>query len=389
MKQIEYVSVGGYVFSLEEDACLTIKEYLDRLDSFYSKKESGAEVMEGIEERMAELLLERCGRRGVVTLPMVEGVISILGQPEAIENESSSVAEPAEAPEAPQPDAVARPDTVVRQAHQPVAEPVEAPQPAEASESSAQSKRPNSPRTKDKPRRKLYRDPANGKLSGVCSGLATFFDIDPVIFRIAFVVLTLLGGLRLRFLWPLEPWIHISAPIVYLILWICMPAVKTVSQRDELCGQRGTVDDISARVRDTSRQNPTPEGLETWKNVRRLLSTVSGVLLLVAGVAGMAFLCSFWWGAEVLGNNFFYNRLVESIASEAPEFLSFASIPIVALALVLVVALPFLGMLYGGVMLLFGLKPPKWRPGLVLFVVWLMILVALSVSSLMTFATIG
>lgn len=362
MKQIEYVSVGGYVFSLEEDACLTIKEYLDRLDSFYSKKESGAEVMEGIEERMAELLLERCGRRGVVTLPMAEGVISILGQPEAIENESVSDAEPVEASGAPQ---------------------------AEAPGASAQSKRPHSPRAKDKPRRKLYRDPANGKLSGVCSGLATFFDIDPVIFRIAFIVLTLLGGLRLRFLWPLEPWIHISAPIVYLILWICMPAVKTVSQRDELCGQRGTVDDISARVRDTSRQNPTTEGSETWKNVRRLLSTVSGVLLLLVGVAGMAFLCSFWWGAEVLGNNFFYNRLIESIASEAPEFLSFASIPIVALALVLVVVLPFLEMLYGGVMLLFGLKPPKWRPGLVLFVVWLMILVALSISSLMTFATIG
>lgn len=377
MKQIEYVSVGGYVFSLEEDACLTIKEYLDRLDSFYSKKESGAEVMEGIEERMAELLLERCGRRGVVTLPMAEGVISILGQPEAIENESVSDASVA----------VVRPD----------AEPVEAPQPdeapgasqAEAPESSAQPKRPNSSRAKDKPRRKLYRDPANGRLSGVCSGLATFFDIDPVIFRIAFVVLTLLGGLRLRFLWPLEPWIHISAPIVYLILWICMPAVKTVSQRDELCGQRGTVDDISARVRTTSRQNPDSPESETWKNVRRLLSTVSGVLLLVAGVAGMAFLCSFWWGAEVLGNSFFYNRLIESIASEAPEFLSFASIPIVALALVLVVALPFLGMLYGGVMLLFGLKPPKWRPGLVLFIVWLMILVALSVSSLMTFAVNG
>ena len=376
MKQIEYVSVGGYVFSLEEDACLTIKEYLDRLDSFYSKKESGAEVMEGIEERMAELLLERCGRRGVVTLPMAEGVISILGQPEAIENESSSDASVA----------------VVR----PVAEPVEAHQPDEApgatqSEApglSAQP-RPNSSRAKDKPRRKLYRDPANGRLSGVCSGLATFFDIDPVIFRIAFVVLTLLGGLRLRFLWPLEPWIHISAPIVYLILWICMPAVKTVSQRDELCGQRGTVDDISARVRSTSRQNPDSPESETWKNVRRLLSTVSGVLLLVAGVAGMAFLCSFWWGAEVLGNNFFYNRLIENIASEAPEFLSFVSIPIVALALVLVVALPFLGMLYGGVMLLFGLKPPKWRPGLVLFIVWLMILVALSVSSLMTFAVNG
>ena len=378
MKQIEYVSVGGYVFSLEDDACQTIKEYLDRLDSFYSKKESGAEVMEWIEERMAELLLERCGRCGVVTLLMAEGIISILGQPEAIENESSSVAEPAEAPEEDSSPAV------VRQAHQPAEGPG-----AALTDASSRSKRSRSSQTKDKPRRKLYRDPANGKLSGVCSGLATFFDIDPVIFRIAFVVLTLLGGLRLRFMWPLEPWIHISAPILYIVLWICMPAVKTVSQRDELCGQRGTVDDISARVRSTTRQNSVSPDSQTWKNVCRILSTVSGVLLLLAGVAGMAFLCSLWWGTEVLGDSFFYNRLIERSASEAPEFLSFVSIPIVGLAFVLVVALPFFGMLYGGVMLLFGLKPPKWRPGLVLFVVWLLILVALSVSSLMTFAAIG
>ena len=89
MKQVEYISIGGYVFSLEDSASRAAKEYLDQLEAFYSRKESGAEVMEGIEERMAELLLEKSGNGGVVTLAMVNDVISVLGRPETIEEETS------------------------------------------------------------------------------------------------------------------------------------------------------------------------------------------------------------------------------------------------------------------------------------------------------------
>ncbi len=347
MKQVEYVSIGGYVFSLEDNASRAAKEYLDQLEAFYSRKVSGAEVMEGIEERMAELFLEKSGKNGVVTLTMVNEVISVLGRPEAIEEETSD-AEPAEA-------------------------------------SYRASKDSN--KTASRPRRRLYRDPANGKLAGVCSGLAAYFNVDPAIFRILFVVLTLLGGLNFRF-WPLEPWIHISIPLVYIVLWICMPAVKTVRQRDELRGEGGTVDDISARVRNTPREELRTRDTQTWKNISRIFSVIFGVFLLLAGVAGIAFLCSFWWGGEILGNSFFYNRFIEHIAIEAPEVLSFISVPAVMIAAILVVAIPLFIMLYGGVMLIFGLKSPKWHPGLILFVIWLMILVALSVSSLMTFAVI-
>ena len=44
---------------------------------------------------------------------------------------------------------------------------------------------------------------------------------------------------------------------------------------------------------------------------------------------------------------------------------------------VLVYVIPFIGMLYGGIMLLFRFKSPSWRPGLWLFVIWLILLVAL------------
>ena len=65
MKPVEHVSIGGYVFSLEEDACAAARKYLEELGSFYSKVESGAEVMEGIEERMSELLLEKAGQGSI------------------------------------------------------------------------------------------------------------------------------------------------------------------------------------------------------------------------------------------------------------------------------------------------------------------------------------
>ena len=35
--------------------------------------------------------------------------------------------------------------------------------------------------------RKLYRNTQEGKLFGVCAGLADHFDVDPILFRIGFV----------------------------------------------------------------------------------------------------------------------------------------------------------------------------------------------------------
>ena len=46
-------------------------------------------------------------------------------------------------------------------------------------------------------------------IGGVCGGLAEYFDIDPTIVRVLWVVVTLMGG---------------AGFIAYLILWVVMPA---------------------------------------------------------------------------------------------------------------------------------------------------------------------
>ena len=42
--------------------------------------------------------------------------------------------------------------------------------------------------------RQLRRSRSDRTLAGVCGGLAAYFEIHPAVFRVAFVVLTLLGG---------------------------------------------------------------------------------------------------------------------------------------------------------------------------------------------------
>ncbi len=45
-------------------------------------------------------------------------------------------------------------------------------------------------------------------IAGVCGGLARYFNIDPAIVRLLFVLAVVLGG---------------ASPLVYLVLWIVMP----------------------------------------------------------------------------------------------------------------------------------------------------------------------
>lgn len=59
--------------------------------------------------------------------------------------------------------------------------------------------------------KKIYRSRTNRVIAGVSGGLGDYFEIDPVIFRIIFVILTFAGGfaiifyLILIFVIPLEP----------------------------------------------------------------------------------------------------------------------------------------------------------------------------------------
>ena len=66
MKKVIKVSINKMPFTLAEDAYGVLKVYLDHLRRYYSGREGGSEIVDGIEERIAELLAERTGMDGRV-----------------------------------------------------------------------------------------------------------------------------------------------------------------------------------------------------------------------------------------------------------------------------------------------------------------------------------
>ncbi|MGN1214884.1 MAG: PspC domain-containing protein [Candidatus Cryptobacteroides sp.] len=347
MKPVENVSIGGYVFAVENDACSIAENYLKELESFYLPKESGAEVMEGIEERMAELLIEKCGPQGVVDKAAVEYVISVLGRPEAIEEDEAD-------------------------------DPSGAQDPASAKgESQKRKARPTAGK-------KLYRDTANCRVAGVCSGLGAFLNLDPFVFRILFVILTIAGcvaGFR-------DGGIHLlgfnlTFPFVYVVMWICMPAAKTVSQRDEMRGEKGTVDAISERIK-SGAQEIGDAARNIGNDIQgskllRIMGVVIGAVFFLGGIMCLAVLGALALSHGAWETSFLQNMILENIPETASLFLgSLHSLPTMV-SLGLIVWLPFVLVTYWGVMMMFDLKAPKWHPGLVIFTLWLIALVVFCV----------
>jgi len=64
-------------------------------------------------------------------------------------------------------------------------------------------------------KRRLVRRPAEGKLGGVCAGLAEYFDADVALVRAAWVVLSI---------WPGA---IVLGVIAYVAAWILMPRAET------------------------------------------------------------------------------------------------------------------------------------------------------------------
>jgi len=56
--------------------------------------------------------------------------------------------------------------------------------------------------------KKLYRNSNDRKLAGVCSGIGEYFDVDPVLIRLVWVVFAFAAG---------------GGIVAYLIAWIIIP----------------------------------------------------------------------------------------------------------------------------------------------------------------------
>jgi len=78
---------------------------------------------------------------------------------------------------------------------------------------------PNSGATK-----RLYRTRHGRIIAGVCTGLATYFGVDPTLVRLAFALVTVFGGVGI---------------LLYLCAWVVIPdEVDGTSIADSLINKR-------------------------------------------------------------------------------------------------------------------------------------------------------
>ncbi len=331
MTEIEKVSIGGYAFTLEKAAAEEVGQYLKNLEAHYLGKPGGKEIMEGIEERMAELLLERCGGGRVATMADIQSLIGILGRPERIEADD--------------------------------------PEPEQA---------------QPKTQKRLYRDLENKKIAGVCAGLGNYFNFDVVALRIIFCVITL----ALFFTGVEEGVWSLSGFAAYAILWLAMPAARTAQERWAMKGDAGTLDDIQRNIRSGVEEmgDAARRGMNEVRDTVRgngnelgkILLLVIGIILLLGGVSGLASVSVIGLkGPTLLSAPI--DRFLDDMSLHAPAFYEMVNTPWILILVVLAVVLPLIGLIYGGIQLIFGFKPPKWRPGMVIFVLWLVVLVVVGV----------
>ena len=144
MKRVTNACIGGRNFTLNDDAYNRLDAYLRHFRAKLTVPETQKEeVMDDIEGRIAELFYREVGESSrVVTLPMVEQVVSTLGMPDG--SAETGYAYSSAFPE-------------------------------------------------DKVPKKLYRDMDSKGVAGVCAGLGHYFDIDVTIIRIIMLVALLAG----------------------------------------------------------------------------------------------------------------------------------------------------------------------------------------------------
>lgn len=312
MKKTEKMNIGGFAFYVEEDAAEMLEGYLDSIRKEYDSEPSRDEICSDIEERIGELLAEKSPRERIVTVEMVNYAKSVMGEFGASGGASG-------------------------------------------------------PETRQAAKRRLFRDLDSRFLGGVFSGLSAYTDVDVVIFRITFAVLCLAGIILDK------DWSDTVMGLLllgYLVMWICVPAAKTVEQKCQLHGKPISVNDFSRDAAQTS-YNSGSSGRRPAPAVSlagRICLIVLGVLMLFTG-SGMIIGCAAFDMIPGIVHNF-----VDDI--EALSVIDTIFSTSVTVSLTISTILLALWNIYSGVLLIFNLNSPKWRPGLILILTFLLSMLA-------------
>ena len=228
---------------IEESAYEILKNYTDSLRRYFANEEGRDEIINDIENRIAELFTEELKKNqtGCITDANVETIIKSIGRPEDFDGDVAEASS------------------------------------SEKTYSSSSSATSSSSQSASEPRGSLFRNENDKVLGGVCGGLAHYLRIDPTIVRVLFAIITF-GGFG-------------AGVLLYIILWIVLPA-------------KGMQSDIRRRLYrnpDNKVIGGVAGGISSYFNIAVWIPRAIFALPLILGVFGSIFR-NIWgfWGFDSL-----------------------------------------------------------------------------------------
>jgi phage shock protein PspC (stress-responsive transcriptional regulator) len=172
MKQVININFHGQVVPIEVTAFDLLKNYTESLSRYFANEEGKEEIINDIESRIGELFQERLKKGSTcITDDDVNAIIKSMGSPEELEEvDEIGSSKPS---------------------------------------SGKQTKGQDQFQFQSGNSNRLFRNENDKIIGGICGGLANYFNIDPILVRIIFIVLLFAGG---------------AGFLAYLILWIALPS---------------------------------------------------------------------------------------------------------------------------------------------------------------------
>ena len=165
MKKTLNINIGSRVFNIDEDAYDLLSRYLESIKKYFQKINIDDDVFQDIENRISEKFNSILKNRESLNIDDINNIIKEMGTLDDFKEAYNDF------------------------------------------DTNDFNNQNNESKTTGK-RKRIYRNTSDKVIAGVASGLANYFSVDPIIFRLIFIV-SLFTGFGL---------------IAYLIFWIGIPA---------------------------------------------------------------------------------------------------------------------------------------------------------------------
>jgi len=243
MKKNFTINLCGRLFQIDEDAYELLQHYTNSLRSHFGRQPEGEEIVNDIEERIAELF-DELKAKGIqaITIDHVKDIITRIGKPEQLADEDKPENEQSEQ----QTDSSAFDDlrSAGRKAYD--------------SLHSSSRKAYDDLRNRTASKR-LFRNPKDKIVFGVLSGMAAYTNTDPLLWRLGTVIFTFFYGIGF---------------IIYVVMALILPEARTPEQRLQMEGKPVNPQNLADEVIDDKGGEPVPNSAS-----REILSILLKIII--------------------------------------------------------------------------------------------------------------